>query len=85
METTGNKGNDDRDIKVYQCKKVQGNEVEVVEARVFREENISLCERDENSIRQILITDIIKCMEENPKYKNSKLLRLTLAQSIKYS
>jgi hypothetical protein len=57
----------------------------VVKARVFKEEDISLCGKDENSIREILVTDIIKCVEENSKHKNSKILRLALAQSIKYS
>lgn len=54
-----------------------------MKVNVFREEDIRLCGNEENSVREILITDIIKGMEENAKYKNSKILRIALTNSIK--
>lgn len=49
-------------------------------ANVFREEDIRICGDDENAVRKILVTDIIKSLEENPKYRNSRILRIASAK-----
>lgn len=59
--------------------------LEMLNINVFSSEDMKLCGNDVNIVRKIKIKDLLNCMEQDPKYQNSKILRAALANSATYN